>query len=322
MTDGERDADGLHETIPERPRPRRPVTPHGPDIHPVRRAIRYWVSRTTVAIVTRAWLRIRVEDRDRLPPGPAIYAFNHLSWSDPFILMATLPFRPRLSFFGPKEADMGVGGRNRVMHWTGTSIPYKPAKNDLIEATRRVAAALDAGGVVAIAGEGRIGIAERGLLPLNEGAAFFALRSGVPLVPIAINGTSWIRFGGRVRVRVGEPIPVAGRADRESVAALTTELDHRLRALLADAPDVPPPGRFGRWLTEVFNEWPEGSRAEAEAAITPGADATRDGAPGDVRPADPAESAPEASAAPEVPPSAAAAVGSTRHTSPATAPGG
>ena len=54
--------------------------------------------------------------------------------------MATLPMRPRLSFFGPKEEDMGVGGRNRLMAWTGTTIPYKPGKNDLLEATRKVGA--------------------------------------------------------------------------------------------------------------------------------------------------------------------------------------
>ena len=83
--------------------------------------------------------------RDRLPSGPAIYCFNHLSWADPFVLMAVLPFRPRLWFFGPKEEDMRVGGRNRVMHWTGTAIPYKPGKNDLLEATRRVAAVIDTG---------------------------------------------------------------------------------------------------------------------------------------------------------------------------------
>jgi hypothetical protein len=40
-----------------------------------------------------------------------------------------------------------------------------------------------------------------------------------------------------------------------------------LRALVADAPDIPEPGRFGRWVTERFNDWPEGSRAAAEAAI-------------------------------------------------------
>ena len=30
--------------------------------------------------------------------------------------------------------------------------------------------------------------------------------------------------------------------------------------MVADFPDPPPPGRFGRWLTELFNDWPEGAR--------------------------------------------------------------
>ncbi|MGK2852338.1 MAG: lysophospholipid acyltransferase family protein, partial [Candidatus Limnocylindrales bacterium] len=119
-------------------------------MHPVRRVIRYWASRIVVALVTRAYLRLHVEGRERLPHGPAIYCFNHLSWADPFVLMATLPYRPRLSFFGPKEEDMGVGGRNRLMAWTGATIPYKPGKNDLLIATRRVGAVIAAGGVVAI----------------------------------------------------------------------------------------------------------------------------------------------------------------------------
>jgi 1-acyl-sn-glycerol-3-phosphate acyltransferase len=152
------------------------------------------------------------------------------------------------------------------MFWTGTAIPYKPGKNDLLDATRRVAAVLATGSVVAIAGEGRIHVRETELLPISEGAAYFALRSGVPLVPIAINGTSWLRFGGHVRVRVGEPIPIAGRPTREAVAAATTLLAASLAALVADAPDVPIPGRVGKWMTERFNDWPEGSRDAAEAA--------------------------------------------------------
>ena len=238
----------------------------GPAVSPWRRTIRYWISRIVVWAIARAYLRIRFEGRENLPSGPAIYCFNHLSWADPFALMGILPFRPRLWFFGPKEEDMGLGGRNRLMYWTGTAIPYKPGKNDLLDATRRVGAVLASGAVVAIAGEGRIHVRERELLPVSEGAAYFALRSGVPLVPIAINGTSWLRFGGLVRVRVGEPIVVDGRPTREAVADATGRLTSSLLALVADAPDVPEPGRVGRWVTERFNDWPEGSREAARAA--------------------------------------------------------
>ncbi len=213
-------------------------------------------------LAVRAVFRVRVEGRDRLPVGPALLCFNHQSWSDPFVLMATLPWRPRLYFFGPKEEDMATGGRNRIMKWTGTAIPFRPGKNDLIEATRRVGAILDGGGVVAIAGEGRIHAGEGELLPLNEGAAFFALRSGVPLVPVAVNGTSWLTFGRRVRVRIGEPIPVDGRPTREAITELSATTWTALHGLLADYPDPTPPPAGSAWyrFTEMFNEWPDGGR--------------------------------------------------------------
>ncbi len=238
----------------------------GRGLHPIRRAIRYWSSRLVVAAITRAWVRLEVQDRERLPDGPAIYAFNHLSWADPFILMATLPMRPRLSFFGPREEDMAAGGRNRLMAWTGATIPYKPGKNDLLDATRRVGALLAAGGVVAIAAEGRIGAIESRVLPLNDGPAYFALRSRVPLVPVAINGVSWLRFGARVRIRIGVPIAGDGRPDRARVAAMTEALQAALAELVAGASEPERRGRVAGRLTELFNDWPEGSREAARAA--------------------------------------------------------
>ncbi|HEX8940225.1 MAG TPA: lysophospholipid acyltransferase family protein [Candidatus Limnocylindrales bacterium] len=249
--------------------PRRPELP-GPPIHPIRRTLRYAVVRLVSSLIVRIYLRLEVEGSANLAGGPCLVCFSHADWTDPFILMAALPWRPRVYFFGPKEEDMRRGGRNRLMAWVGTALPYKPLKSDLLEATRRVEAVLDAGGLVAIAGEGRLHAGERVVLPLSEGAAFFALRAQVPLVPLALNGTTWLGFRRRVRVRIGEPLPTAGqRPTRETVAALTDRTWHALRALAADFPDPGPPGPFGRWLTEVFNEWPEGERP-APGAERPG----------------------------------------------------
>jgi 1-acyl-sn-glycerol-3-phosphate acyltransferase len=246
---------------------------------PVYRPIRVRIARLISAILVRSVVRLRFEGRDRLPGGPAIYVSNHLNWADPLIVLAVLPGRPKVAMFGPKEDDMGQGGRNRLIVWTGISIPYRPAKTDLIETTRRVQRVLEDGWVIVIMGEGRIHRGERELLPLADGCAYFALRAGVPVVPIAINGTSWLGFGRRVRVRVGTPIPAEGRATREAVDALTARTTDSLRALVADFPDPPPPGRFGRWLTELFNDWPEGARPELGAGDGAGTERADPGVP-------------------------------------------
>jgi 1-acyl-sn-glycerol-3-phosphate acyltransferase len=234
----------------------------GPAIAPWRKTLRYWIARIVASAVIRLYVRPHVEGRERLPRGPAVYCFNHLNWTDPFMLMGTLPMRPRLYFFGPKEEDMRTGGRNRLMMWTGSAVPYKPGKNDLLAATRTVQAVFSAGGVLAIAGEGRIHARESELLPLNEGPAYFALRARVPIVPIAINGTSWLHLGAPVRIRIGEPIVADQRPTRESVSELTQRTWAALHDLVADYPDVRRPGRVGVWLTELFNDW-KGARPGA-----------------------------------------------------------
>ena len=119
---------------------------------------------------------------------------------------------------------------------------------------------LDDGWIIVIFGEGRIHRGERELLPLAEGTAFFALRGGVPIVPIAINGTSWLGFRRTIRVRVGEPHPGRGPRDAGGGRRADRPTEEALLALVADFPDPPRPGPLGRWLTELFNDWPEGAR--------------------------------------------------------------
>lgn len=236
---------------------------------PSRSRLRILVTRVACGIVVRSLVRLRVEGRENLPATPVLLCFNHQSWADPLIVLAALPWQPTVAVFGPKEEDMRVGGRNRLMSWTGLAVPYKPGKNDLIDTTRRVQAVFDRGWSLAIAGEGRIHAGERTLLPLSEGAAYFALRAGVPIVPLAINGTSWLAFARVVRVRIGRPLETAGRPTRDAVRELTARTTEALLELVADVPDGEPPGRFWRWVTERFNDWPEGSRPGMDGERTP-----------------------------------------------------
>jgi 1-acyl-sn-glycerol-3-phosphate acyltransferase len=209
----------------------------------------------------RAYLRVRVEGRELLPSGPSMLCFSHQSWADPFVLIAVLPARPDLIFFGPKEPDMRIGKKNRLIDWSQRGIPFRPDKRGLVEVARQIDDLFERGGRLALAPEGRIHSGERVVLPLADGSAWFAVHAGVPIVPVGILGVSWLRFRGTVRVRIGRPIPYAvGRRTRETVADVTLATRRALLELVADGVDREPPGRFGRWFTEVFQDWPEGSR--------------------------------------------------------------
>ncbi len=191
----------------------------------------YWIVNVGIRALVGSYLRVRVEGREHLPSGPALLAFTHVNWTDPFVLVAALPSRPDLLFFGPREADMRVGARNRLITWSGRGIPFRPDESDVRDVTRALEAALATGAHVAIAPEGRIHAGERDLLPLSPGAAWFALHTGVPLVPIGTTGLGWVRFGRTVRVRIGPPLQPRGRPTRAAVDALTVELRAALRAL-------------------------------------------------------------------------------------------
>ena len=244
---------------------------------------RYSIARLVIGLLMGGYLRLRLERRERLPPAPYLLCFNHLGWLDPFVIVVLWPARPRVHVFGPREEDMNVGARNRVINWIGTAVPFRPTKDDLVRSTRRSMAILAEGHVLAIAGEGRLSEEETVVLPINEGAAFLALRARVPIVPLAINGTRWLRFGKVIRLRVGEPIPTAGlRPGRETLDRLTGEIHRQLSALVADYPDRRVPGPVGRWLTEVFSERPwlatdPATEAATEAATEPSDDGDRTG---------------------------------------------
>ena len=160
-------------------------------------------------LLVGGYTRRIVEGAEQLPSGAAILAFNHLSWIDPFAVIAAHPHDPRLYLFGPKELSMDQGARNRVIRWTRIAVPFRPDRRDLVTAVRRVESIAAAGAHLAIAGEGRISVGERRVEPLSGGIATFARRTGAPVVPTAINGSSWFAFRWPVRIRYGAPLVIA-----------------------------------------------------------------------------------------------------------------
>jgi hypothetical protein len=57
-------------------------------------------------------------------------------------------------------------------------------------------------------------------------------------------------------------VPTQGLDRRHATSDVTAEIRRRMADLVADAPDLPPPGRLWRRITELFNDWPEGARPQ------------------------------------------------------------
>jgi 1-acyl-sn-glycerol-3-phosphate acyltransferase len=224
---------------------------------PWRRTTRYHVGRAIIGLLVRAYLRPRLIHPERWPQEPAILCLNHLSWADPLVVYALAPRQPRLYIYGPKESDLRVGRRNQLIRWFGTAVPFEPGKTDLVASTRRALSVLANGRLLAIFGEGRLSEEEGLVLPINPGVAFFAIHGAVPIVPVAISGSRWLRFGKRVELRVGSPISTSGeRADRATIARVTADVHAALSSLVVPVSESRQPGRFGSWLTDVFADRP------------------------------------------------------------------
>ena len=154
-------------------------------------------------------------------------AANHESMLDP-VLVALAADQP-LHFLAKEEL-----WRNRAGAWLADAygaIPVARGRGDRA-ALERAAALLRAGEAVAIFPEGTV----RGGV-WSRGAARLALATGAPLVPVRIVGSALALSRGRIglprlRVLVGDPIPVARAAPTVATAReLTRELQERVGAL-------------------------------------------------------------------------------------------
>ena len=214
---------------------------------------RYRLMWGLVRALVRALFDVRVSGLEHWPPPPFQLVANHHNGFDPLIVIAVVPIEPRITWFGPREADFSRGFKNRLMAIFGGVIPYNPDRTTLTSAVRAVRRVFAADGVLGIFAEGRIGFRESQLLPFEEGAAAFAATSGVPVVPCAIVGSADLWFRKRVDVRFGPPISTDGVRGREARAALEERIRSSLAALLPEREPPPPRRRPLAFLTDLLN---------------------------------------------------------------------
>ncbi len=202
--------------------------------------LRYRVMRALDIAVVRLLFDLRTEGLERWPPAPFCLVLNHHNGWDPMLALAATPLRPRITWFGPRETDFSRGFRNRLMAYFGGVIPYNPEKTTLTSAVRAVRQVFASGGVLGIFAEGTVGFRETELLPFEDGAIAFAAGSGVPIVPCAIVGSTFLWFRKRVVFRYGDPIPTDEARGREARAALDERVRGALTALLpGEEPRLP-----------------------------------------------------------------------------------
>lgn len=203
--------------------------------------------------VIRLLFHVRVRGLENWPEPPFQVVCNHHNGLDPLLVVSVVPVEPRITWFGPREADFSRGFKNRVMAFFGGVIPYNPDKTTLTSAVRAVRRVFAADGVLAIFAEGRIGFRESELLDFEEGAAAFAVASGVPVVPCAIVGSTQLWFRRRIEVRFGPPIETQSVRGRDARAALDARIRSEVNELLPEREPRLPSRRPLAFLTDLLN---------------------------------------------------------------------
>jgi 1-acyl-sn-glycerol-3-phosphate acyltransferase len=192
-----------------------------PKLTLARRAFRVFI-RGVAKLLTLILLRAEVSGLENFPRyGPAVVVFNHLGDADAVLMMAVLPYKSPAEGMGKIELNehwlVGPVFRAIGIIWVHRGQPDRKALRAALDG-------LAEGRMIALAPEGRqslIGGLEEG----NAGAAFLALKSGAPIVPVGMTGTENSHIYGHLKrlrrapvtLKVGMPfsLPQAGPADRQ-----------------------------------------------------------------------------------------------------------
>ena len=192
-----------------------------------------------------------VHGRENIPKkrGPNyIVIANHLNWPDEFTLLALFPIEPRLHFLADPTLLVTRKTQWLIVRTTGGYVPVVKSRHGDTTLFHHVDRCLELGGAIAIFPEGRYGDAEGQLEPFHKGFAHFAIKAGVPVVPVGLSGCKDVWFRKRIRVFVGEPIATAGMTPD----ALTDLGYQRVKALIPTYVEPGGPKLLRHRLTHLF----------------------------------------------------------------------
>jgi cytidylate kinase len=205
-------------------------------LEPRKRSPLYVVVRFILAVLLRTAFRLDVTGAENIPKhGPVIIAPNHRSLIDHPVVGA---ITHRQVWFMGKEELFRKALAGRLLRAMG-AFPVKRGKPDRAS-LQRCLELLAAGEVVGIYPEGTRRPDARFDEP-EDGFSYIALRSGAPIVPVALSGTEAVLPRGRkfprfvkIRVRIGKPFRLgerhAGVLPRSRIRTATAEAQARLNA--------------------------------------------------------------------------------------------
>lgn len=220
-------------------------------------ALFYRFAKLVIGLILIIWTRKQVVGLENVPrQGPLILASNHVNLLDP-PLLAVLMLR-RIVYMGKIEL-----WRTPIigpLYTLAGFIPVRRFEGDLA-ALRKAEETLRQNQVLGMFPEGtRSG--KPGLGKGQPGTAIIALRSGAPIVPVAVAGTEGVAVPRslfrltRVRVVFGKPfeLPKGRRLDARLVEQSTERIMKEIAALLPEEYR----GVYAEAVARQSEEQPEG----------------------------------------------------------------
>lgn len=175
----------------------------------------YTIFKVIFAFILKVFGRYQVFGRQNLPDsGPLIIVSNHISNWDPLMVGVAIP--RRVSFIA-KEELFGIPLVGSLLKAWGM-VPIKRGRIDR-EALSKPLELLKDKKVIGIFIEGKRNLKNPDtMLKPQPGAAMLTLRSGAPIVPVAVINTNRIlRSFKRVKVFIGKPILFASKTELEGL---------------------------------------------------------------------------------------------------------